>query len=73
MDNSFIVGFFLINGIFWGLFPHTSHCKLLSDFNKVIGSNIKCPSHTIHLLMGIVSYLLAVYFSQQKYIHRQLM
>ena len=73
MDNSVLVGFLLINAVFWGLFPHTSHCQFLNSFNRVIGSNMKCPSHTIHLLMGIVSYLLALYFSQQKYIHRQLM
>lgn len=71
MENCYLVSFFLINTIFWSFFPHSAHCKLLSDINKMIGSTIKCPSHTVHLFMGVTFYFLTLYFSQQKYIHKR--
>jgi len=64
--------FLLINAIFWGLFPHQAHCKVLSDINKLIGSSIKCPSHSIHLIMGVAFFLAAVAYTHRKYLSNQI-
>lgn len=53
--------FLITNALFWGLFPHTTHCKMLSYI-----SSMKCPSHNIHLFIGLLSYIGAVYVSQKK-------
>ena len=71
MENSFIISFFLVNALFWSLFPHSAHCSLLRDFNKMIGTNIKCPTHSVHIFMGIIFFLITIYFAQKKYIHKQ--
>ena len=70
MDNCYLVSFLLINAIFWGLFPHSAHCKLVNDMNKITTLTIKCPPHYIHLIMGVVFYLLTVFFSQKKYLDK---
>ena len=44
-----------LNALFWGLLPHSV-------------SNMKCPPHSVHLMMGVVFYFLALYAAQQKYI-----
>ena len=55
-----IIWFLIANAIFWGLFSHEDHCNFMSYF-----TNMKCPSHNIHLLMGFISYGFAVYVSQK--------
>ena len=70
--NNILLAFLLTNAIFWGLFPHSSHCEVLNSFNKLLSMNIKCPSHTIHLLMGLVFFVLAVYIAQKKYVDKML-
>jgi len=47
--------FLLVNAIFWGLFPHSQHCAFVTKLGAP-----SCPSHTIHILMGIGSFLAAV-------------
>ena len=34
-----LVVFFAVNGIFWGLMPHSIHCDLISQLLP------ECPSH----------------------------
>ena len=70
--NNILLAFLLTNAIFWGLFSHSSHCELVNSFNKLLGSSLKCPSHTIHLVMGIVFFVLAVYIAQKKYVDKML-
>ena len=60
-----ILTFFLANAIFWGLFPHNAHCLLLENINKFFKTNVKCPEHEIHLLMGLVFYIISVYYAQK--------
>jgi hypothetical protein len=64
MIKNIIVLFFVINGLFWGLANHSQHCNLASVFGMV-----KCPPHYIHLLMGLISFLIAVYIQQREYIN----
>jgi hypothetical protein len=62
LRNAVIV-FLAINAIFWGLFPHTIHCKFVGAMG-VSG----CPSHTIHITMGVVAFALAVALAQWEHI-----
>ena len=73
MDNCYLVSFLLANAIFWSFFPHSAHCKLVFDFNKFLRTNIKCPDHSIHLMIGIICYFLTLYVAQKKYFDKILM
>ena len=64
MLQNLITVFFVINALFWGLAGHGSHCALAASFGMKT-----CPPHYIHITMGVVSFLIAVYVSQRKYIH----
>ena len=63
--NCIILAFLITNALFWGLFPHSAHCRVLADFNNLLGTSMQCPDHSIHLVMGVVFFLLAVYFAQK--------
>ena len=63
MLKKLIVLFFVLNALFWGLASHSQHCALVSSFG--ISS---CPPHYIHLLMGLVSFIVAVYIQQKRYV-----
>ena len=69
---SVILGFLILNVLFWSFFPHNAHCKFLYDLNAVFGTSMKCPQHCVHLLMGIVAYFAALYYSQMEYINDKL-
>jgi hypothetical protein len=61
IKNLFIV-FFAINAIFWSLFSHHTHCDIASNFIK------ECPSHSLHLTIGIVSFFIAFIIAQYDYL-----
>ena len=63
--NCFLLAFLITNALFWSLFPHSAHCKVVSDFNKLLKTKIKCQSHKIHIMVGIFFFLAAIYFSQK--------
>ena len=62
--NCIVLAFLITNALFWGD-SHTQHCKVLTDFNNLLGTTLNCPDHSIHLIMGVVFFLLAVYFAQK--------
>ena len=68
--NCILLAFLITNALFWGLFPHSAHCRVLSDFNKMLGMSIKCPTHTVHLMMGLVFFVLSIYIAQKDYIDK---
>lgn len=70
--NCILLAFLITNALFWGLFPHSAHCRVLNDFNKMLSMNIKCPQHWVHLLMGLVFFGLAVYVAQKTYLDKML-
>ena len=51
--------FFLINAIFWGLFPHATHCAFVAKMGV-----LTCPSHWIHISLGILCFLVTVLIFQ---------
>ena len=63
--KTLLLTIFIANALFWGLFPHNAHCLFLENINKVMKTNIQCPPHHIHLLMGIFFYLASIYISQK--------
>ena len=70
--NTVILALLIINLLFWSFFPHGAHCYFLNGINKTFNTAIKCPQHWVHLLMGIVSYFLALYYAQMDYINKNL-
>ena len=60
--NNILVVFLVLNALFWGLFPHSTHCNAVAH---IMGG--ACPSHTIHITLGVAMFLLAVYYTQRNY------
>jgi len=60
-----LLAFLVMNALFWGLFPHSSHCEVLSYLSSFTQTNIECPEHRIHLLMGVLFYVLSVWVAQK--------
>ncbi len=58
-----LVAFLTINAIFWGLFPHSTHCKFAALFGVK-----RCAPHWVHLLIGLVAFLAAVMLKNYTYI-----
>ncbi len=56
--KNIILVFLIINALFWGLFEHTSHCQVMSYVTD------KCLPHYIHLIIGIVCFIGAIYLKQ---------
>ncbi len=57
-----LIVFFAINAIFWSLFPHDIHCNIV----KMVLST--CPPHHIHLMIGVVSFIIAFVVAQYDYL-----
>ena len=54
-----LAAFFLANAIFWGLFPHASHCAVAAMLGVT-----DCPSHWLHISSGVVFFLVTVVICQ---------
>ena len=62
MLKTIFVVFFAINAIFWSLFPHNIHCSIATMIMPT------CPSHGIHLTIGIISFIIAFIIAQYDYL-----
>ena len=63
--HSMLMFFFLANAVFWGLFPHSQHCKLAT-----MSGIKKCPPHWIHVyVVGLGSFIAALYLQQGTAMH----
>ena len=58
-----LIAFLILNSLFWGLMPHSVHCELVAKF-----TSSPCPSHMVHLIIAIVSFILAVAVAQTDYL-----
>lgn len=56
------------NALFWGLAGHHTHCKFAKAFLPL---NTPCPSHWVHLSMGLVFYLASVAMAQREFLFKQ--
>lgn len=61
--RNLVIVFLAVNALFWGLMPHSVHCKALA-----MVSSMKCPPHSVHLIMGVVFYFLALFVAQRDYL-----
>lgn len=62
MMKTLAVVFFAINALFWGLFPHATHCQVASLFTN------QCLPHVTHISIGVMCFLIAVAIAQQKWL-----
>lgn len=62
MLRTILIVFFAINAVFWSLFPHNIHCDVANMVTNV------CPAHSIHLTIGLVSFMIAFIISQYNYL-----
>tara|TARA_Y100000389_G_scaffold128022_2_gene125381 strand:+ start:8092 stop:8301 length:210 start_codon:yes stop_codon:yes gene_type:complete len=60
---AFVALIVLLNGLFWSLACHETHCK----FVKMLGVE-NCIPHYIHIIFGIVAYIIGVMIVQRKYL-----
>jgi len=59
-----LVGFLLLNALFWGLGAHSQHCELAGLFGMAATD---CPPHYVHLMMGLAFFCATVYVQQKSY------
>ena len=62
MLKNILIVFFAINAVFWSLFPHSIHCNVA---HLVVES---CPAHSVHLIIGIMSFIIAFIIAQFNYL-----
>ena len=60
MLKNILVAFLAVNALFWGLFPHSTHCAVASVFTN------SCHPHSTHVSIGVICFMLAVVISQSK-------
>ena len=63
--NCVLLTFLIVNAVIWGLFSHKAHCQVVDEVSKLIKMKIECPEHKVHLLIGLISYVAAVYVAQK--------
>ncbi len=54
-----LTSIFVILAIFWGLFPHSVHCSVMSNFGIK-----ECPSHIVHVTLGVIFFIVAIFTRQ---------
>ena len=62
VGKTVLVLFFMANAIFWGLAPHSLHCRVAA-MTGMSG----CKPHSYHVyVLGLLSYLIAIFIEQGK-------
>ena len=57
----------VVNAIYWGLFSHSNHCALVRSFGIST-----CPSHSVHIIFGILCFLISVWIQQREFLKQKL-
>lgn len=65
--KNIVIVVLVLNALFWGLYPHSSHCQVASSLGVM-----ECPSHWIHLSMGLISFIIAIAVAQWRFIKMSL-
>lgn len=58
-----LVSLLVVNAMFLCLLPHSIHCDFIENI-----TNRDCPPHICLIVMGISSFILAVFIAQKEYI-----
>jgi len=61
-----LVIFFATNALFWGLFPHATHCAVAAALGAP-----SCPPHGIHIAFGFLCFAAAVATAQWSHFAKQ--
>lgn len=64
MLKNILVVFFAVNALFWGLFPHSTHCQVASLITNT------CLPHTVHVSIGVMSFFVAIVIAQNKMLNK---
>lgn len=64
MLKNILVAFFAVNALFWGLFPHSTHCQVASMITNT------CLPHTVHVSIGVMSFFVAIAIAQNKMLNK---
>ena len=64
MLKNLVVSVLTVAAIFFGLLPHSVHCNVLKGVVK------NCPSHNVHIVSGLVLFVLAVVVAQWSHLRR---
>lgn len=59
--QNILVTIFAVSAIFWGLLSHEVHCSVLENMIT------NCLPHWAHLTIGLVSFILAIFFANYDY------
>ncbi|QIG60043.1 hypothetical protein [Dishui Lake large algae virus 1] len=59
-----LVLFFVLNALFWGLWPHSAHCGLAAAMGIT-----KCVPHIVHITFGLLCFIIAVLIAQWGHFH----
>lgn len=54
-----LVIFLAVNALFWGLWPHSSHCSVAAMMGMTT-----CVPHAIHVTLGVAFFVVAVLVAQ---------
>lgn len=54
-----LVIFLAVNALFWGLWPHASHCAVAAAMGMT-----KCVPHMVHVMLGLGFFVVAVLVAQ---------
>ena len=66
MLKNLVVSVLTVAAIFFGLLPHSVHCNVLKSVVK------NCPSHNVHVVSGLVLFVLAVVVAQWNHLRRMM-
>ncbi len=58
--------YFSLLAIFWGLFPYSIHCSVMSNFGFKY-----CPPHIIHVAIGIIFFIIAIFIRQGNFFNKK--
>ena len=58
-----IIVFLLINAVFWGFMPHSTHCQLVARL-----TDRPCPPHIVHLIFSVICFVMAIVLAQEEYV-----
>jgi hypothetical protein len=63
--KEFLIGFLIINSIFWGVFSHDTHSKFCTNF-----FNRECPDHMTLICIALLCFMTAIFISQRDFFQR---
>ena len=66
MLRNLVVSVLTVAAIFFGLLPHSVHCNVLKTVMK------KCPPHNVHIVSGLLLFVLAVVVAQWDHLKRMM-